>query len=82
MYFKYMNMKYEYDREVDGLYIWFLDNIEKEMEKYDGDIWPKELNNEIGLIFNKTGFLLGIEVMPATKYFEEKDLKKWQIDSL
>ena len=41
-------MEYEYDNESDGLYIWFVDDIDKESEKYDKEIWPEELKNEIG----------------------------------
>ena len=53
-------MQYEYDKEVDGLYIWFVDDIEKEGECYGGEIWPKELKDEIGLLFQKDGKLLGL----------------------
>lgn len=28
-------MQYEYDKEVDGLYIWFVDDIEKEGTCYE-----------------------------------------------
>jgi uncharacterized protein YuzE len=66
-------MKYEYDKEVDGLYIWFV-NIEEEKSNYENEIWPEELKNEIGLLFDKSGKLLGLEVMSASKYFEQKRL--------
>ena len=67
-------MKYEYDNEVDGLYIWFVNNIEDERENYEHEIWPEELKNEIGLLFAKDGKLFGLEIMPASKYFEQKQL--------
>jgi|GEM_PF-1092317 len=69
-------MTYEYDKEVDGLYIWFVKNIEDEKENYEGEIWPKELKNEIGLLFDNKGKLLGLEVMSASKYFEQKKLNE------
>lgn len=69
-------MEYEYDKDVDGLYIWFVDNIEYEKENYENEIWPTELRNEIGLLFDKNGKLLGMEVMPASKYFEQEKLDK------
>ncbi|MGJ1421034.1 DUF2283 domain-containing protein [Sphingobacterium spiritivorum] len=68
-------MKYEYDKEVDGLYIWFVNNIDQEKEIYDHELWPIELKEEIGLIFGKEGLLMGIEVIPASKYFEQSRLE-------
>lgn len=67
-------MEYEYDKEVDGLYIWFVEDIENEKKEYENEIWPIELKDEIGLLFSKSGKLLGIEVQPASKYFNEKRL--------
>lgn len=75
-------MKYEYDKDVDGLYIWFVNNIEESREDYEGEIWPKELKNEIGLLFNKNGKLLGLEVMPASKYFDKEKLDDISSESL
>lgn len=68
-------MKYEYDREVDGLYIWFVNDIEKEKGDYENEIWPTELKEEIGLLFGKDGLLMGIEIMPASKYFDQNRLE-------
>lgn len=65
-------MEYQYDKEVDGLYIWFVGD--KERNTYEGDVWPKELKNEIGLLFGDDGLLLGIEVLPASKYFSRSHL--------
>ena len=67
-------MQYEYDSEVDGLYIWFVNNIEEENGNYDHELWPKELKEEIGLLFGKDGRLMGLEIMPASKYFEQSRL--------
>ncbi|UZT98218.1 DUF2283 domain-containing protein [Chryseobacterium fluminis] len=69
-------MKFEYDKEVDGLYIWIVDDIEKEKINYENEIWPLELKNEIGLLFNKKGKIMGIEIMPASKYIDEKKIEK------
>lgn len=67
-------MKYEYDKEVDGLYIWFVEDIEEEKCNYENEFWPTELKEEIGLLFGKNGLLMGLEVMPASKYFEQNHL--------
>ena len=69
-------MDYEYDKEVDGLYIWFVDDIEKEKVNYESEIWPTELKDEIGLLFDRGGKLMGIEILPASKYFDERKLEQ------
>lgn len=69
-------MNWEYDDKVDGLYIWFVENIEEEKENYKGEIWPVELNGEIGLLFDNEKKLMGLEIQPATKYFDEKRLNR------
>jgi uncharacterized protein YuzE len=61
-------MYIEYDEEVDGAFIWFVDDIDKEKQKYDTEIWPKELNDEIGMLFTVDNKLLGIELLSASKY--------------
>ncbi len=67
-------MKFEYDPEVDALFIWFVD-IEKENKYFTREIWPKELCGDIGLLFDKDGKLMGLEVLNAAKYFSEKQLE-------
>lgn len=67
-------MRYEYGSEVDGLYIWFVSNIEEEKGNYDHELWPVELKEEIGLLFGRDGGLMGLEIMPASKYFEQSRL--------
>lgn len=71
-------MKYEYDKEVDGLYIWFVENIEEERGIYENEVWPKELKEEIGLLFGKNAVLIGLEIMPASKYFEKSRLDSFE----
>jgi uncharacterized protein YuzE len=67
-------MKYEYDKEVDGLYIWFVNDIEKETTKLGEEIWPNELKGEIGLLFDNQRKLMGLEILPASKYFDDERL--------
>lgn len=66
-------MKYEYDEEADGLFIWF---VEDECAKYDYEIWPEELKGDIGVLFDKNGRLFGLEVIFASKYFPQEKLDK------
>ncbi|WP_321308613.1 DUF2283 domain-containing protein [Marinifilum fragile] len=68
-------MKLEYDKEVDGLYIWFVD-IEKDKPNYDSEIWPNEFKDEFGILFDKNGHIMGIEIQPASKYFNKNILTK------
>jgi uncharacterized protein YuzE len=74
-------MKYEYDKEVDGLYIWFNNILESGKEVYENEIWPDDLKNEIGLLFDSQGHLLGLEILPASKYFEQRKLDEFGKDS-
>ena len=65
-------MEYEYDEKADGLYIWFVHDIEESKADYSHEVWPLELKDEIGLIFTKEGKLMGLEIQPASKYFDSK----------
>lgn len=67
-------MNYEYDKEVDGLFIWFVD-IESNKHKYQKEVRPSELSDEIGLLFDNEGKLMGLEILPASKYFSIEFLK-------
>jgi len=67
-------MRIEYDNEVDGVYIWFVDDIEKEKAHYDQEIWPEEFHDEIGLLFDDHSKLMGLEIQPASKYLKEEFL--------
>lgn len=71
-------MKYEYDREVDGLYIWFVEDIGEERGNYENEVWPKELKEEIGLLFGQNDVLIGLEIMPASKYFDKSRLDSFE----
>ncbi len=73
-----MNIRtfYEYYEEVDGLYIWFINDIEKEKRKYSREVWPKDLKEEIGLLFDHDGKLMGLEIQPASKYIYNDILKR------
>ena len=68
-------MKYEYDDEADWLFIWFV-NLEQEKDNYQREIWPEELKDKVGLIFDKNEKLMGIEFLAASTFFDEKFLKK------
>lgn len=72
-------MKYEYDPESDGLYVWFVD-IESSSNKYKSEVWPIELKNQIGLLFDEAGKLMGLEVQPASLYFDENKLSNMKHD--
>jgi uncharacterized protein YuzE len=65
-------MNIEYDPEVDGAYVWLVDNIDTEGERYEREVWPKELAEEIGVLFDRSGKILGFEIQPASKYLAEE----------
>lgn len=68
-------MKIEYDEESDAAYIWLLDDIEQSKSSYEGEIWPEELKDNIGLIFSSDNKLMGLEILFASKYLTEELLK-------
>lgn len=67
-------MKIEYDNESDGMFIWFQKNIENEKNKIINEIWPKELKEHIGLLFDEDDKIIGIEILFASKYFKIDNL--------
>ena len=56
----------EYDEESDAAYVWLVNDIAKEGERYTGEIWPEELHDKVGLLFDSDNRLLGLEVMSAS----------------
>lgn len=64
-------MKYEYDSESDGLFMWFENHkIETEKELVN-ELWPSELQGNIGILFDKNWKIKGFEILLASKYFDK-----------
>ena len=61
-------MKVEYDEQVDGAFIWLVDDIERHKRDIVREVWPPELNDAIGLLLSADGRLMGIEVQPASMH--------------
>lgn len=64
----------EYDPTVDGAYVWFVD-IDSRARDVAREVWPKDLNDHIGLLFDHQGKLLGIELQPASLYLNAETLE-------
>jgi uncharacterized protein YuzE len=64
-------MRIEYDAEVDGAYIWFVSDIEKEKARFAREVRPAEFQDEVGFLVDEAGKVLGIEFLPASKYLDE-----------
>lgn len=62
-------MKIEYDSEVDGAYIWLVD-LKQYESRFETEVWPDGLNDEIGFLLDNSGKILGIEVLCASKYLD------------
>jgi len=58
----------EYDEEVDGAFVWLVDDIEVHKHKVVREVWPGELSDAIGLLLSADGRLIGIEIQPASKH--------------
>lgn len=72
-------MIYEYDEESDALFIFFVKEIEEGKLYIENEIWPEELKNHIGLLFDPKNNLIGLEVLFASGYFKEEQLKGWKV---
>lgn len=66
-----MNMKFEYDEEVDAAYVYLVKDI-KENEVVN----TIELNENIIIDFDKNGKLIGMEILNASKVLSEKSSLK------
>jgi uncharacterized protein YuzE len=66
----------EYDEDVDGAYIWLVDDIEIRRADVTHEVWPDALRDEVGLLFSEDGKLLGIELQPASERLEPEILKR------
>ena len=61
-------MNIEYDEEVDGAFIWLVNDIDLHKHEVVRELWPVELNETIGLLLSADGRLIGIEVQPASEH--------------
>lgn len=67
-------MKIEYDNESDAMFIWFHKGNHIKNEIIFSEIWPRELKEHIGFLFDEDGKIVGIEVLNASKYFRIDNL--------
>jgi uncharacterized protein YuzE len=65
-------MKITYDKEVDAVYIYFSTRIKTGTVDFTYPCDPIEVRGEINLDFDKSGKLLGIEVLDASKKLPEE----------
>lgn len=61
-------MYIEYDEDVDCAFIWLVSDIDAHRKDFADEVWPAELNGEIGLLLTSDQRLLGIEVLSACKH--------------
>lgn len=62
-------MRFEYDKQADAAYIYLEEHVaDGQAEK------TIELNDDIILDFDKSGKLLGIEILSASKVLHQKSL--------
>lgn len=67
--------QYQYDQSLDKLTIVFSELVEAGDSGAVTARPVEELHGQIGLLFTEDGKLRGLEVAPATKYFEAKQLE-------
>lgn len=64
-------MNIEYDEETDAAFVWLVKDIDSAKKECTGEIWPLELNGNIGLLFNEDNKIMGIEVLQASFYLSK-----------
>jgi uncharacterized protein YuzE len=58
----------EYDPESDAAFVWLVEDDSLQPAALASEVWPAELNEHIGLLFNANNQLVGIEVLFASRY--------------
>jgi uncharacterized protein YuzE len=70
-----MAITLEYDPEVDGALVWFR-TVERDEDKFSREVWPRELQGKIGFLLDDHGRIVGIEILSASKYIDERLLNE------
>lgn len=70
-------MDFQYDSKNDQLFINFTELTLQPVPGFLDKTFPAELQSEIGLLFSENGHLTGLEISPASKYFDDKKLAKY-----
>ena len=72
-------MKITYDKSVNAAYIYLSDNILTGQVNKTYSCDPMEVNGMINLDFDKSGKLIGIEVMDAARKIPDELLSKAEV---
>ena len=59
-------MKIEYDSLADAAFIWFVSDPQQAAKDGLTEVWPRELDDHVGLLLASDKRLLGIEVLFAS----------------
>jgi len=60
----------EYDEEADAAFLWL---SARESEKlFATEVWPTELRDQIGLLFDANNKLVGLEILFASNWLPEQ----------
>ena len=61
-------MDIEYDDKADAAYVWVIPRPADGEYVIEHELWPKELRDKIGLLFDAEKRLVGVEVLCASRY--------------
>jgi uncharacterized protein YuzE len=61
-------MDIEYDDDADAAYVWLVARPADMSQVVDAELWPEELQNKIGLLFDDEKRLVGLEFLSASRY--------------
>jgi uncharacterized protein YuzE len=66
-------MDIEYDKDTDAAFVWLA--ARPSAQVIDGELWPKELQGHVGLLFDSQKRLIGLEVLFASEHLPTELLK-------
>ena len=64
----------EYDEEADAAFLWL---SPRESEKqFATEVWPTELRDQVGLLFDANNKLVGLEILFASTWLPQQVIEK------
>jgi uncharacterized protein YuzE len=56
----------EYDDEADAAFLWLSPGVDE--KQYTTEVWPNELRDQIGLLFDASNKLVALEILFASNW--------------
>jgi uncharacterized protein YuzE len=66
----------EYDEEADAAFLWFSSG--ESGKQFTTEVWPTELRDQVGLLFDTSNKLVGLEILFASNWLPEQLIENAQ----